>query len=103
MRRFRFGASVLYMASLLPIYFQWSREQSERQIDKMQSAVFNSPGAEATITPLILIGGVTILCSHFIIARKGLDLSNEEAVAGMVVGGGLGLVLYRWYAQKSRR
>ncbi|MEZ4725655.1 MAG: hypothetical protein R3E79_00815 [Caldilineaceae bacterium] len=86
MRSIRIGASILYLAAVLPLYLQWSKQQAERQIDKMQEAVFNSPGAEPPVTPAVVAGGVTLLSSHFIIARKGLALASEEALATMFLG-----------------
>lgn len=101
MRSIRIGASILYLAALLPLYLQWSKQQTERQIDKMQQAVFNSPGAEASITPAMVAGGVTLLSSHFVIARKGLNLDNEEALATMCLGGVLGFLTFRWLWSKE--
>jgi len=95
MKSIRVGASMIYLAAVLPIYLQWSRQQAEGQIDKMQEAVFNTPGAESAITPSIVIGGVTLLSSHFIIARKGLALDNGEALATMFLGGVFGFLLFR--------
>lgn len=101
MKSIRIGASILYLASLLPLYLQWSKQQAEGQIDKMQEAVFNSPGAEATITPSVVTGGVTLLGSHFVIARKGLDLDNGEALATMFLGGVLGYLIFYWLWPKE--
>lgn len=101
MRSIRIGASILYLTALLPLYLQWSKQQAERQIDKMQEAVFNSPGAESPITPAVVAGGVTLLSSHFVIARKGLNLDNEEALATMFLGGVLGFLTFRWLWPKE--
>ena len=101
MRSIRIGASILYLASLLPIYLQWSRQQAEGQIDKMQSAVFNTPGAESPLTPSVVTGGVTLLSSHFVIARKGLQLDTGEAFATMVLGGVLGFLTFYWIWPKE--
>lgn len=101
MRSIRIGASILYLTALLPLYLQWSKQQAERQIDKMQEAVFNSPGAESPVTPAVVAGGVTLLSSHFVIARKGLNLDNEEALATMFLGGVLGFLTFRWLWPKE--
>ncbi|MBX3013338.1 MAG: hypothetical protein KF832_17595 [Caldilineaceae bacterium] len=101
MKSIRVGASVLYLASLLPLYLQWSKQQAEGQIDKMQSAVFNSPGAESTLTPAVVAGGVTLLGSHFVIARKGLELDNGEALSTMFLGGVLGFLTFYWLWPKD--
>lgn len=86
----KFLLSALYLAALLPMYLVWSQEQAERQIDKMQEAVFNSPGAEAPITPAIVVGGITLLTSHMVIARRGLQLSLTASFLSMVAGGAAG-------------
>ncbi len=96
MKSIRVGASIIYLAAVLPIYLQWSRQQAENQIDKMQEAVFNTPGAESALTPAVVIGGVTLLSSHFVIARKGLELDNEETLATMLLGGLVGFAIFRW-------
>jgi len=101
MRSIRIGASILYLAAVLPLYLQWGKQQAERQIDKMQEAVFNSPGAESAVTPAVVVGGVTLLSSHFIIARKGLALDNEEVLATMFLGGVLGFLTFRWLWPKD--
>lgn len=103
MKAIRVGASILYLAAVLPLYLQWSRQQAEGQIDKMQGAVFNSPGAESTVTPAMVIGGVAVLGSHFVIARKGLDLDNGETLATMLLGGVLGFLTFAWLMPKETR
>lgn len=103
MKAIRIGASILYLSAILPLYLQWSRQQAEGQIDKMQGAVFNSPGAEATMTPAMVIGGVAVLGSHFVIARKGLELDNGETLATMLLGGVLGFFTFSWLLAKGMR
>lgn len=101
MKSIRIGASILYLTSVLPIYLQWSRQQAEVQLDKMQGAVFNSPGAEAPVTPAMVTGGIAVLSSHFVIARKGLELDNGEALATMFLGGVLGFLTFYWLWPKG--
>lgn len=103
MKSIRVGASILYLSAILPIYLQWSRQQAERQIDKMQGAVFNSPGAESTMTPAMVVGGVAVLGSHFVISRKGLDLDNGDTLATMLLGGVLGFLIFSWLLPKDER
>jgi hypothetical protein len=103
MKSIRIGASILYLASVLSIYLQWSRQQAEGQIDKMQGAVFNSPGAESTVTPAMVVGGVAVLGSHFVIARKGLELDNGDTLATMLLGGVLGFFTFYWLLAKDMR
>ena len=101
MKSIRIGASMLYLASVMPLYLRWSRQQAEGQIDKMQGAVFNSPGAEAPVTPAMVTGGIAVLGSHFVIARKGLELDNGEALATMFLGGVLGFLTFYWLWPKG--
>jgi len=88
----KFLLSALYLAALLPMYLMWSRAEIEHQLDKMQEAVFNSPGAEAPLTPAIVVGGITLLTSHVVIARRGLHLSLVASLMSMVAGGIAGFV-----------
>lgn len=100
MVRFFFGS--LYLAALLPLYMIWSREQVERQIDRMQAAVFNSPGAESPVTPAVVVGGITLLAGHLVVARRVLQLSLVEAFFSMVIGGGIGFLGWqRWYNRQQ--
>lgn len=102
MKSIRVGASILYLAAILPLYLQWSRQQAEGQLHKMQSAVFNSPGAESTMTPAMVVGGLAVLGSHFVISRKGLDLDNGDTFATMLLGGVLGFLTFSWLLPKER-
>ena len=88
----KFFFSTLYLAALLPLYLIWSREQMEGQIDKMQEAVFNTPGAESPVTPPMIVGGITLWTSHMVIARRGLQLSLIAAFGSMVAGGAIGFL-----------
>ena len=98
----KFLLSSLYLAALLPMYLVWSREQVERQIDKMQEAVFNSPGAEAPITPAIVVGGITLLTSHMVIARRGLQLSLTASLISMLTGGAAGYLGWLQWQKGAR-
>ena len=92
----RFLSSTLYIAILLPLYLQWSRTQVEGQLDKMQEGAFNSPGAEAPITPPVVVGGITLVTSHIVIARRALGLSNGVALLTLLVGGAAGFLSWRY-------
>ncbi len=91
----KFFFSSLYLAALLPLYLIWSSEQMEGQIDKMQEAVFNTPGVESPVTPPMVVGGITLLTSHMVIARRGLQLSLVAAFGSMMVGGLIGFLGWR--------
>jgi hypothetical protein len=60
----RFLIALAYPALLLPLYLAWSRDQAETQIDKMQEAVFNSPGTQAPLPPVVMLGGVGLLLGY---------------------------------------
>ena len=56
-----FLAALAYPLLTVPFYLVWSRRQIEGQIDKMQAAVFNSPGAEAPVPPTVVVAGLGLL------------------------------------------
>ncbi|MCX6050806.1 MAG: hypothetical protein NT075_37430 [Chloroflexi bacterium] len=90
----KFILSTLYTALLLPIYLHWSRQQTEHQIDKMQEAVFNTPGAEAIVTAPVLLGGVMLLIFHFLVARRALNLKTWQGILSLFVSIGVGLGIF---------
>lgn len=96
----KFCAAILYTASLLPLYLQWSRNEAERQIDRMQGAVFNSPGAEAPITPAVVVGGITLMTSHMVIAHKILALSMTKSFFSLILGGIIGFLGWQSFADR---
>lgn len=98
----KFFASTLYIACLLPIYLEWSRTEIERQLDRMQEAVFNSPGVEAPITPTVVVGGMTLVTSHLVIARTTLHLSVGKALLSLVLGGMLGFLGWQQWQRRDR-
>ena len=98
----RIFLSTLFTAALLPVYLNWSRGQAERQIDKMQAAAFDNPGAESPITPSVLGGGVALLLVHFVSARL-LRLNPWQTLVslfvGLTIGGGIFL---RWMQERAK-
>jgi hypothetical protein len=92
----KFILSTLCTALLLPFYLRWGRQQAERQIDKMQDAVFNTPGAEALVTPPVVLGGMMLIGFHFLLARRGLGLKAWQTVLSLLVGitAGLGVFMF---------
>ncbi len=91
MLRFLFGA--LYPAFVLPPFLRWGRSQVEGQIDKMQQAVFNTPGAEAPVPPAAIVGGAGLAVGYFLYARL-LRLGFVRAAAALLLGGAAGVALY---------
>ena len=75
----RFLFNLLATALALPYYLEWSRAQAEEQIDEMQRAAFNTPGAESPVTPAVILGGMGLLFGHFALARL-LGLRFWQAV-----------------------
>ena len=92
----KFILSTLYTALLLPIYLRWSRQQTEHQIDKMQEAVFNTPGAETIVTAPVVLGGVLLIGFHFLVARRALNLKTWQSVLSLFVSivAGLGIFMF---------
>ena len=84
--------STLITALLVLPYLNWSRVQTEQQIDKMQAAAFDTPGAESPVTPAVMGGGLALLLIHFIGARQ-LGLRAWQTLAsllmGVAIGGGI--------------
>ncbi|MEZ4580212.1 MAG: hypothetical protein R3A10_00925 [Caldilineaceae bacterium] len=46
----------------------------------MQEAAFNTPGAEAPVTPSIVMGGIGLLFGHFVVGRRLLRLRGWQAL-----------------------
>jgi hypothetical protein len=58
-----------YPVFAIPLYLDWSRRQAESQIDKMQQAVFNSPGMEAPVPPPVLVMGAFLMVGYWLLTR----------------------------------
>jgi hypothetical protein len=91
---FKFILSLLYPAVLLPLFLRWGGQQAEGQIDKMQAAVFNTPGAEAPVPPKVLLGGGMLIVGHLFVARALLQQKGWQAWLGLLLGSALGVGLY---------
>jgi len=91
--------ATLLTAALLPIYLRWSRTQAERQIDKMQAAAFDTPGAESPVTPTVLGGGVALLLAHLIGSRL-LRLNAWRTVMSLVLGLTVGTGIFLIWPQE---
>lgn len=89
----RFLLSVLITGGILPFYLQWSRAQAEERIDRMQEAAFNTPGAEAPVTPAVLAAGVGVIAGHFVLARL-LRLRFWQALLSLPAGLAAGVGVY---------
>lgn len=94
--------SLAYPALLLPLYLDWSRDQAEAQIDKMQRAVFNTPGAEAPVPPPVMVGGVGLLLGYGIWTGM-LGLRGWARGVGLLVGIPLGVTVFRTRQAERQR
>ena len=97
----RFLASIVLTALALPVYLRWSAEQAEEQIDKMQEAAFNTPGAEAPVTPSIVMGGIGLLFGHFVVGRRLLRLRGWQAFLSLLAGVAGGVATFVWQTDRQ--
>lgn len=95
---FRFITSAFLWALLLPPFLRWGRAQAEFQIDKMQHAVFNSPGSEAPIPPPVAITGLTLLSIHNV-ASRWLGIRGPLWVLSLITGSLVGMI---WFLNKRK-
>jgi hypothetical protein len=91
----RFILCLLYPLLLIPLYLDWSRAQAEGQIDKMQQSVFNTPGSEAPVPPVVVIGGVGLLAGYGLWARL-LRLPGWARFLAMLLGAPLGVAVFTY-------
>lgn len=98
----KFLLSIALLASSLPFYLNWGRSQAEEQLNKMQEAAFNTPGAEAPITLSIFAGGFALMGGHFLWCRL-LGLRRWRPLASLVVGLGAGIGLFLWRFEEPPR
>lgn len=99
---FSFLATTLITALGIAVFLDWSGRQAERQIDRMQEAAFNTPGAEAPIPPQVMLGGLTIVLVHFVAAWL-LGMRRGRACFSLLIGGALGGLLFWSGAPKNLR
>lgn len=90
----RFLISALYSALLTPIYLLWAQQQADAQIDKMQEAAFNTPGAESAVTPAMALGGAGVLASQLFVGRALLRLSGVQSIASLLLGSSVGAIIF---------
>ena len=83
----------------MPFYVRWGMEQAEQQIDKMQENAFNTPGAEAPITPVVAMSGGLLLGGHLLLARW-LGLRFWQAAGALLLGSAAGMTIYLFGFQK---
>jgi hypothetical protein len=91
MLRFLFATFIHAAAAF--VFLDWSSRQAEGQIDKMLDAVFNTPGVEPPIPPVVIVGGVGTLVAQVILNRL-LRLRAAASVVSIVLGTGLGATVF---------
>ena len=98
----KFLTSVAFSAILVPLYLVWGRSIVEAQIDKMQEAAFNTPGAEAPVTSSVVLAGVGLLSGHFVWGRL-IGLRTWQSVGSLIVGTAIGLYAFLWQLEQDAR
>ncbi len=91
MAMLRFLISVLLNSAAWFVLIDWGWMQAERQIDKMQEAAFDTPGAAAPIPPKVFAAGAGALLGHAYLSRE-LRLSAGKARSACC-----------WAARRARR
>ena len=99
---FRFLLSTFLTALAVPFYLKWSRDQSESQIDKMQQAVHGTPGAEAPVPPIVMLGGAGLLAGHWLFSRL-LGMRFWQSFLSLIAAIGAGFGFYFFGASAGRR
>lgn len=82
----RFLLHTLLVAVATYFFAGWAKAQSDRQIGKMQDAVFNTPGAEAPVPPAVAAAGVALFGSLWLAGRRLLLLRGWQTLLGLLGG-----------------
>jgi hypothetical protein len=82
----RFLVHTLLTAAATYFFAAWAKAQSDRQIAKMQDAVFNTPGAEAPVPPAVAAAGFALIGSLWLAGRRLLRLRVWQALIGLLAG-----------------
>jgi hypothetical protein len=93
----RFLIHTLLAAAATYLFAAWAKAQSDRQIGKMQDAVFNTPGAEAPVPPAVAAAAFSLLGTLWAIGRRLLGLGWGLTILGLLTGvvGGVALFVAR--------
>ena len=96
MSMFRLLLSVLYNAVTWFQFLDRAWNQTEGQIDKMQDAAYDTPGAESPVPPSILVAAAGVLAGHLTLSRI-LRLRPWQSILSLALGvaAGAALVLLR--------
>jgi hypothetical protein len=85
--------AIAYPTLLLPLYLEWSRRQAEAQIDKMQRAVFNTPGSEAPVPPLVIAVGALLMVGYWLFTRL-FGVQGWLRALGVLLGAPAGVAIF---------
>ena len=88
-----FLLSLLQALGVTAFFLRWSQGRIERQIDRMQEAAFNTPGAEAPVTPEMLIAGAGLFGAHLLVGSV-LGLRKRYALLSFLLGSAGGVLLF---------
>ena len=91
---FRLLASSTLPALLFSVFLHRAQSDVEAQIDKMQEAAFNTPGAESPVSLPVVLGGLGLLAGHVVVGRGLFRLHGWRMLASLVMGVGAGIGLY---------
>lgn len=89
----RFLLSLAYPILVTPLYLDWSRRQAEQQIDKMQEAVFNTPGAEAPLPPMVILAGVGVTTGYGLWSKL-LGMRRGWGLLALILGAPVGIAIF---------
>lgn len=89
----RYLIALGYPILLVPLYLDWSRRQTESQIDKMQRSVFNSPGTEAPVPPPVIVGGALLLLGYWGLTKL-FGVQGWLRALGVVIGAPVGVAIF---------
>lgn len=82
----RFAVHTLIAAAATYLFAWWAKAESDRQIAKMQDAVFNTPGAEAPVPPAVAAAAISLLGMLWTVARRLLGLGRGLTLLGLLGG-----------------
>ncbi len=85
----KFIAMTLSTAACLRLYLGWSRRQAEAQIDEMQRAAFNTPGAAPPIPATVVVAGAGLVGGYLLLARL-LGQPGRQAALSLLLAGIVG-------------
>jgi len=97
----KFLLSVGLTGAAVPFLLRWGRNEAEGQIDKMQAAVFNSPGTEAPIPTVVVMAGAGLVAGHWLVGSL-LRLPGWQKALALVIGGAVGATNF-YYTDLKRR